>query len=197
MNDFLKYLIWLCETKGTPEALEFADLLRDPPSEPASEDEQIAVELARPSRRISRTAMQLRQRTFFSLRLLDCVLAAVKELDYLPLLVDALLRYHRKALLLAQPGTDAIAVRLDLEWAISRLSPTEQYFLYRLTEVPPSRYRRRAIRWKGKQRALSDIKRELLTVVCGYLRHPMRQTANREGVKKSRPLRLVKRYNNR
>lgn len=174
MNDFLKYLIWLCETKGTPEALRFAELLRQPPAEPETEEEQIATELARPADKISRTAMRIRQRTFFSLKSLDCVLAAINQLDYLPLLVDALLRYHRKALLLAQPGTGAIAVRLDLEWAISRLAPTEQYFLYRLTEVPPDRYRRRTIKWKGRRRLLVDVKRDLLARICMLLRHPVR-----------------------
>lgn len=175
MTDFLKYLVWLCRTRGTPEALQFAALLEQPPTEPTTEDEQIAAELTRPAKYVSKTAMRLRQRTFFSLRSIDCVLAAINELDYLPLLVDALLRYHRKALLLAQPGTDAITVRLDLEWAINQLTPTEQYFLHRLTEVPPGRYRRRTIKWKGKRRMLVDIKRDLLAKVCMFLRHPTRR----------------------
>lgn len=60
MNDFLNYLIWLCETKGTPDALRFAELLRQPPAEPETEEEQIATELARPAGKISRTAMRIR-----------------------------------------------------------------------------------------------------------------------------------------
>lgn len=177
MNDFLRYLSWLCQIRGTPESLRFASMLANPPATPATDDEIAAAALVNPKAYPSNVlAIKIRTRTFFTLRSLDCVLRAIDELDYLPILVDALMRYHRKALLLAPSGSDAMVVRLDIEWAISKLTEKERFLLHRLTEIPQKRIRRKTIMWRGKKQQLTSVKRELVSKVSSFLRHPVRRS---------------------